>query len=67
MFIFLLQNLNGATNKDKVVVRIIEWEKNKKPFGEVVQVLDVTNEHDFAMQEILLENGFPVNFPSDVR
>ncbi|HYJ37607.1 MAG TPA: RNB domain-containing ribonuclease, partial [Chitinophagaceae bacterium] len=61
-----LQNLNGATNKDKVVVRIIEWEKNKKPFGEVVQVLDVSNEHDFAMQEILLENGFPVNFPSDV-
>src|SRR4051812_44020154 len=61
-----LQNLNGATNKDKVVVRIIEWEKNKKPFGEVVQILDVTNEHDFAMKEILLENGFPVAFPADV-
>jgi len=61
-----LQNLNGATNKDKVVVRIIEWEKNKKPFGEVVKVLDVSNEHDFAMQEILLENGFPVSFPQEV-
>src|SRR4030095_4497478 len=61
-----LQNLNGATNKDKVVVRIIEWEKNKKPFGEVVQVLDVSDEHDFAMKEILLENGFPVTFPSEV-
>ena len=36
-----LQNLNGATNKDKVVVRIIEWERNKKPFGVVVEVLDV--------------------------
>ncbi len=61
-----LQNLNGATNKDKVVVRIIEWEKDKKPFGEVVQVLDVSNEHDFAMKEILIENGFPVSFPADV-
>jgi len=61
-----LQNLNGATNKDKVVVRIIEWEKNKKPFGEVVQVLDVSNEHDFAMKEILIENGFSVSFPAEV-
>lgn len=61
-----LQHLNGATNKDKVVVRITQWEKNKKPSGEVVQVLDVSNEHDFAMKEILLENGFPVTFPDDV-
>ncbi|HEY0677078.1 MAG TPA: RNB domain-containing ribonuclease, partial [Chitinophagaceae bacterium] len=61
-----LQQLNGATNKDKVVVRITQWEKNKKPSGEVVQVLDVSNEHDFAMKEILLENGFPVTFPDEV-
>lgn len=61
-----LPQLNGATNKDKVVVRITQWEKNKKPSGEVVQVLDVSNEHDFAMKEILLENGFPVNFPDEV-
>lgn len=60
-----LQQLNGATNKDKVVVRITQWERNKKPSGEVVQVLDVSNEHDFAMKEILLENGFPIPFPDD--
>ncbi|HYF31128.1 MAG TPA: ribonuclease R [Chitinophagaceae bacterium] len=60
-----LQQLNGATNQDKVVVRITQWEKNKKPSGEVVQVLDVTNEHDFAMKEILIENGFPIPFPDD--
>ncbi|MGB8190916.1 MAG: ribonuclease R, partial [Chitinophagaceae bacterium] len=61
-----LTALNGATNNDKVVVRITQWERNKKPSGEVVQVLDVTNEHDFAMKEILLENGFSVVFPDDV-
>jgi ribonuclease R len=61
-----LTQLNGATDKDKVVVRITQWEKSKKPSGEVVQVLDVNNEHDFAMKEILLENGFPVTFPDDV-
>ena len=60
-----LQQLNGATNNDKVVVRITQWEQNKKPSGEVVQVLDVNNEHDFAMKEILLENGFPIPFPDD--
>ena len=61
-----LPQLNGATDKDKVVVRITQWERNKKPSGEVVQVLDVNNEHDFAMKEILLENGFPVTFPDEV-
>jgi ribonuclease R len=61
-----LHLLNGATNKDKVVVRITQWEKNKKPSGEVVQVMDVTNEHDFAMKEILIENGFAVTFPDEV-
>jgi ribonuclease R len=61
-----LHLLNGATNKDKVVVRITQWEKNKKPSGEVVQVMDVTNEHDFAMKEILIENGFSVAFPDEV-
>jgi ribonuclease R len=61
-----LTQLNGATDKDKVVVRITQWERNKKPSGEVVQVLDVNNEHDFAMKEILLENSFPVSFPDDV-
>ena len=60
-----LTHLNGATNNDKVVVRITQWERNKKPSGEVVQVLDVNNEHDFAMKEILLENGFPIPFPDD--
>ena len=61
-----LPQLNGATDKDKVVVRITQWERNKKPSGEVVQVLNVNNEHDFAMKEILLENGFPVTFPDEV-
>ena len=66
MFMCRLEQLNGATNNDKVVVRITQWEKNKKPSGEVLQVLDVNNEHDFAMKEILLENGFPIPFPDDV-
>jgi ribonuclease R len=61
-----LQKLNNATEKDRVIVKIVEWEKNKKPLGEVVQILDPSDEGDFAMKEILMENGFPLFFPDNV-
>ena len=61
-----LAKLNGAVNNDKVIVRVVEWEKNKKPQGEVIQVLDKGDENDRAMKEILLENGFPLFFPEEV-
>lgn len=61
-----LEKLHDATEKDRVIVRIIEWEKNKKPLGEVVKVLDPSDEGDFAMKEILMENGFPLFFPENV-
>lgn len=51
-----------AKDSDKVVVRITEWEKNKKPVGEVIQVLEPGNESDFAMKELLMEAGFPLEF-----
>ncbi|MFI5124616.1 MAG: ribonuclease R [Chitinophagales bacterium] len=58
--------LNGAVDKDRVIVRITEWSKNKKPQGEVVQVLDESDENDRVMKEILIENGFPIVFPEEV-
>ena len=61
-----LSALNGAVNQDKVIVRITEWEKNKKPQGEVIQVMDKSDENDLAMKEILLESGFPIFFPENV-
>jgi ribonuclease R len=61
-----LENLHDATENDRVIVRIIQWEKNKKPVGEVVQILDPGNEADYAMKEILMENGFPLVFPENV-
>lgn len=61
-----LSALNGAVNQDKVIVRITEWEKNKKPQGEVIQVMDKSDENDQAMKEILLESGFPIFFPENV-
>lgn len=60
------QALNGAQDGDRVIVRITEWEKQKKPVGTVVQVMEAGNEGDMAMKEILMENGFPLFFPENV-
>jgi ribonuclease R len=61
-----LTKLSGAVNHDRVIVRITEWGKNKKPQGEVLQVLDEADENDRVMKEILLENGFNIIFPANV-
>ena len=61
-----LNSINGAKDKDRVVARLVRWEKgDKRPVGEVVTVLDAENTNDAAMKEILLENGFPLAFPDD--
>ncbi len=61
------KNLNGAADGDRVVVRFLQWEKgDKKPEGEVLQVLKAEDENDMAMKEILLEHNFPIVFDDDV-
>ncbi|MEP6514108.1 MAG: ribonuclease R, partial [Parafilimonas sp.] len=62
-----LKKINGAGNKSKVVVRLLEWEDgNKKPIGEVISVIEADDENDMAMKEILAENGFPLSFSDEV-
>ncbi|RYG42095.1 MAG: RNB domain-containing ribonuclease, partial [Chitinophagaceae bacterium] len=61
-----INKLNGAQNGDQAVVKIVEWEKNKKPVGEIIQVMDSSDVNDQAMKEILIENGFPLMFPDSV-
>lgn len=65
-FYIPFENLNNARDNDRVIVRIKEWEKNKKPVGEVVLIMDAGDTNDLAMKEILVENGFPLFFPEDV-
>lgn len=61
-----LSAIKDAKDKDRVVVRLLQWdEKGKRPVGEVVSVMDEENTNDAAMKEILLENGFPLEFPDD--
>jgi ribonuclease R len=62
-----LDKLKGAKHKEKVVARLVKWEKgDKKPIGEIVSVLTATDENDAAMKEILAEAGFSLSFPEEV-
>ncbi|MDQ6608819.1 MAG: ribonuclease R, partial [Bacteroidota bacterium] len=62
------KSFNGATDADRVVVRVKDWsgENGKRPVGEVVSILNPDDANDMAMKEILLEAGFPIEFPDDV-
>ncbi len=62
-----LERIKGAKNKDRVIVRLLKWDKDdKKPIGEVLSILSDENVNDLAMKEILSENGFPLSFPDAV-
>jgi ribonuclease R len=62
-----LASVNGAKNKDRVVARLVKWDKDdKKPVGEVVSIMQAEDENDAAMKELLAQAGFPLFFPDDV-
>src|SRR5665647_143275 len=66
-FYISIKNLNGAKNNDRVVVKFLDWEKGeKKPEGEVVSVLQAKDAGDMAMKEIIIQNGFTLEFPQPV-
>ena len=59
--------LNGAKNKDRVVARLVKWDKDdKKPVGTIVSIMQPEDENDAAMKELLAQAGFPLTFPEDV-
>jgi ribonuclease R len=62
-----LTAINGAKHKDRVVARLVRWDKeDKKPVGEILQVMQPEDENDAAMKEILAQAGFPLFFPEEV-
>lgn len=63
-FYISLKKLNGAKDNDRVVVKFLNWDNgSKKPEGEVLSVLTAKDAGDLAMKEILIQNGFALEFP----
>jgi ribonuclease R len=58
-----LGKLNGAKDKDRVIVKLTKWENsNRKPEGEVINVFTPEQENDLAMKSIVAEAGFNLEF-----
>ncbi len=58
-----LNKLKGAKNKERVVARLVQWEKgDKKPVGEIISIMKPEDENDAAMKGLLAEAGFPLSF-----
>jgi len=62
-----LDKLKGAKHKERVIARLVQWDKSdKKPTGEVISILSKDDENDAAMKELLASAGFPLSFNPDV-
>ena len=60
-------NLNGAKDGDKALVRITAWPKSAdNPYGEVVECLGGTSVNDVEMISILVNQGLDYVFPDAV-
>ena len=61
--------LNGAVPGDRVLVRLIDWEKEGggRPVGEVLSVLTEENTQEVAMKNLLLDAGFPLSFSDEAQ
>lgn len=66
--IFVPQDqINKASNMDKVIVRILEWPAHdKNPVGVVTEVLGKAGENDAEIHSIMAEYGLPLRFPKGV-
>ncbi len=61
------KNSKGLKEGDRVIVKIIDWnEKLKNPEGIVIDVLNDERINEIAMKEILLSQGFSLEFPEEV-
>ena len=66
-FYIPIEKLNGAEDGQRVVVKLVKWDKpDRKPEGEVVSVITAEDEADMAMKEILIDAGFQIGFEDAV-
>ncbi len=66
-FFIAPDKMKDAKDGDRVVVKLVKWDAdNKKPEGEVVNVIKAEDMNDFAMKELLIDAGFTIGFDDDV-
>ncbi len=61
------ENLHNAKDGDKVIAKFIHWDrKDRNPIGEITAILKDEDANEIAMQQIIIENGFSIQFPAAV-
>ncbi len=61
------EKLLEAEDGQRVLARLQQWESgDKKPQGEVVQLVSEKDEGDLAMKAIIIQAGFPLTFEEHV-
>lgn len=61
------KNSKNVEDGNRVIVKITDWsEKLKNPEGIIVEILNADRESDIAMKDILLQQGFKLEFPEEV-
>ncbi len=63
-----LEEINGAKNGDKVIVKVTQWAsgKMKSPVGTITASLGQEGDNEIAMKSILVQKGFDLSFPKEV-
>ncbi len=58
----------GAEDGQKVIVKVVRWQNRvaKQPMGEITKVLGAMGSNDMAMNTILINHGFNIEFPEEV-
>lgn len=59
-------NLGGANDGDKVLIKIQDWSRHN-PEGAVIRVLGPAGENETEMHAILFQFGFKPEFPTEVE
>lgn len=60
-------SLKDAKDGQKVIAQIVAWDgKDKRPKGEIIEVVTDEMEGDLAMKEILIQQGFSIQFQEEV-
>ena len=61
------KHINGAKDGERVIVQIVDWnEKGKNPQGKVKEVLSGIGTKELMWKTILMDQGFPLDFPKQV-
>ncbi len=62
------ENAKGAKDGQKVLVKIISWDKTQKnPKGKILEIIGTPGDNDVEMRAIVLDKGLSINFSKQIE